>query len=302
MKSPQEAVGKATHIKKTVLRPKKNRREFLIWCDESASKGRYCSNFYGGLLVKWEDLREVQATLHHSCRRLHLFDEIKWHKVSQHYLEKYKRIMDVFFELVRAGKIRIRIMFRHNSANPFPCDKATAFFRLYYQFVRHAFGLRFSNPTGEKIFLRLYFDFLPYPAETRQAFKEHIRALQSTAPFQMAHLKIRKQDVTEVNSKRHLVLQMLDVVLGSVCYRFNNRLPVPSGEKPAGSQRKAAKEKLFQHIHGKLQALWPGIPIRNTTPVHASEDTWNHPYRQWVWNSKNGLAAEKLFRDMFQQP
>ena len=93
------------HMRKATIRPRKAAgQEYFIWCDESNIKGKYCSNFYGGVLVKSTHLREVLATLQQVCRKLHLFDEIKWHKVSQCYAGKYQQAMDAFFQLVAEAK------------------------------------------------------------------------------------------------------------------------------------------------------------------------------------------------------
>jgi hypothetical protein len=291
------------HIRKATVRPKKNCKEYFIWCDESDSKGKHCSNFYGGVLVKSEDLHQVQTTLRQVCRKLHLFDEIKWSKVSQHYVDKYKKAMDAFFDLVAAQKIKVRIMFTQNNGRPAYVThrpKCKDFFLLYYQFVKHAFGLPFSNNKGEDIYLRLYFDDLPDTHQRRHAFKEDVKALQQSGPFQQARLKIRKQDIAEVDSKKHLVLQLLDVVLGSVFFRLNDKhREIPEGKTQRG-KRTIAKEKLYKHIHKKLKEIRPRFHIGVNTEVISQEDFWQQPYRHWVlqpseYEVDNGLLSLGTF-------
>ena len=215
------------HIRKATIRPRKAAgQEYFIWCDESNIKGKYCSNFYGGVLVKSTHLREVLATLQQVCRKLHLFDEIKWHKVSQCYAGKYQQAMDAFFQLVAEGKVKIRIMFTrngHHAQTAERCPRSEEFFLLYHRFIQHAFGFPYSNDSAEAVYLRLYLDCLPNTVARRQSFKEDINTLQKSLPFQTAHVKIRKQDIAEVDSKKHLLLQMLDVVLGSIGFRLNNK-------------------------------------------------------------------------------
>ncbi|HEV7330433.1 MAG TPA: DUF3800 domain-containing protein [Flavisolibacter sp.] len=287
------------HVRKAALRPKKNSREYFIWCDESDSKGKFCSNFYGGVLVKSTDLAEVQATLRQACRKLHFFDEIKWHKVSQHYVEKYKKAMDVFFQLVAEEKIKVRIMFTQNAyVATRLTDRHTTeeFFILYYQFIKHAFGLPYSNNTEDEIYLRLYFDYLPDTLERRQVFKEYIRGLQTSRPFQLAKMKIRKQDIAEVDSKKHLVLQLLDVVLGAMCFRLNNKhREIPPGKKRRG-KRTVAKEKLYKHINQKLRQLRPGFNVGANTGIEKKEDYWLHPYRHWVFRPSAFEIDTALFK------
>src|SRR5262249_36604846 len=150
-----------------VVHPQKGNRQFFIWCDESDSKGRFYSNFYGGVLVQSEDLEEVNKSLLETCEKLHFNDEIKWQKVSEHYLAKYEEIMDVFFELVKMGKIKVRIMFSQKGTDPANSDnKIEGFFKLYFQFVRDAFGFAFTTH-DEDVYLRLHFDYLTTTDERR---------------------------------------------------------------------------------------------------------------------------------------
>jgi hypothetical protein len=287
------------HIRKATIRPRKAAQEYFIWCDESNTRGKYCSNFYGGVLVKSSDLRQVLATLQQVCRKLHFFDEIKWHKVSQHYADKYKKAMDAFFQLVAEDKVKVRIMFTQNgdlATQTAGQHRAEAFFVLYYNFIKHAFGFTYSNAAAEDVHLRLYFDYLPNTLARRQTFREEIRALQQSLPFQQARVKIRKQDIAEVDSKKHLLLQMLDVVLGSVCFRLNNRhQEIPKGRKRRGNGT-LAKESLYKHIHKKLRELRPGFSIGANTGVSCQEDYWNHPYRHWVFKPSEYEMGISLFQ------
>ncbi|UTA67270.1 hypothetical protein [Emticicia sp. 21SJ11W-3] len=113
--------------------------EYFIWCDESVKKGRYFSNFYGGVLVKSKDLSYVQRKLTKVCEDVGFRNEIKWQKVTEQYLEKYKTVMDAFFDLMEEGKIKMRVMFTQNSNKPLNLSEdqiQDEFFILYYQFIR----------------------------------------------------------------------------------------------------------------------------------------------------------------------
>ena len=45
-------------------------------------------------------------------------EEIKWQKVNEYTEERYKKIIDVLFELLGEGKAKIRIFFRHRQFEP----------------------------------------------------------------------------------------------------------------------------------------------------------------------------------------
>lgn len=161
--------------------------------------------------------------------------------------------------------------------------KKEEYFILYYQFIKHAFGLPYSNESEDDIYLRLYFDYLPDTLERRQVFKEYIKGLQTTRPFQLAKLKIRKQDIAEVYSKKLLLLQMLDVVLGSMCFRLNNKhKEIPEGKKRRG-KRTVAKDKIYKHINKRIREVRPGFNIGANTGKASKEDHWLHPYRHRIF-------------------
>jgi hypothetical protein len=239
------------------------------------------------VLVKSEHLHEVQTHLQRVCRKLHFFDEIKWHKVSWHYVEKYKSVMDAFFRLIAEGKVKVRIMFTQNDYIATPLTgrhKSEAFFTLYHHFIIHAFGLPYSNNSESDIYLRLYFDNLPDTLERRQVFKDYIKGLQTTSAFREARLKIRKQDIAEVDSKKHLLIQMLDVVLGAICFRLNNKhKEIPQGKKHRG-KRTIAKEKLYRHISKKLREIRGNFHFGANRRIVCKEDYWWQPFHHWNCN------------------
>lgn len=200
--------------------------EYIIYCDESISRGRYYSNFYGGALIKNCDFDFVVNSLNEKKETLNLFNEIKWNKVSDNYLEKYKEIINTYFNFIADGKIKLRIMFSQNAQVPTNLTKENidnGFHLLYYQFVKHAFGLTYhdGNP-NDKTFIRLYFDKLPDNSIKNEIFKSHIYGLQAQDMFRKSRLKIRLEDIAEVDSHKHVILQCMDIILGSMAFRLND--------------------------------------------------------------------------------
>ncbi|QCG92510.1 hypothetical protein E6C67_00820 [Azospirillum sp. TSA2s] len=55
-------------------------REIIIYCDESLSKGRHFSNFYGGALVPSKSFDYVRTTLKAKKLELGFTGEVKWQK------------------------------------------------------------------------------------------------------------------------------------------------------------------------------------------------------------------------------
>lgn len=263
--------------------------EYRIYCDESVKKGKYFSNFYGGVLVSSKNQRRAEAAIAKVCKEQRFNDEIKWNKVTVNYLDKYKALMDVFFDLMEEGLVKIRIMFTQNANRPLNLNSRQLedeYFILYYQFFKHAFGLAHSNPTDKVIYVRAYFDTLPDKLEKRQQFKEYIKGLQSTRAFRLAHIRFRKADITEVDSKDHRLLQCLDVVLGSMAFRLNDgHKAKPDGARFRG-KRTIAKEKLYKHINQRIRRIYPGFNCGASTGQLDITERWQHAYRHWLFVPK----------------
>ena len=139
-------------------------KEYIIYCDESIKTGKHFSDFYGGLLIKSNDISFLISKLQKKKSELKLEAELKWTKVTGQFLKYYFEVVDEFFKYVKNNKIKVRIMFRQSAYEPTKLSKEQidqGYFLLYYQFIKHTFGLIYSNPGKEPVFLRLYFDSLP---------------------------------------------------------------------------------------------------------------------------------------------
>ena len=193
--------------------------------------------------------------------------------------------MDVFFDLVAAGDVKVRIMFSQNmyaARNLTDEQKVQGFFILYYQFIKHAFGF-LHHPIGrEPTRIRLLLDQLPDTKEKAERFRGFLCGLSSNPEFRAAKLMIEKENISDVSSHDHPVLQCLDVVLGAMQFRLNDM----HKEKPAGKWRRGkrtrAKEALYDHINKRIRAIYPHFNIGVSTGTNGSlSNRWLHPYRHW---------------------
>lgn len=113
---------------------------------------------------------------------MNLNGEIKWTKVTDNYLDKYIEIINLFFEFIKTGKIKVRIMFAQNA---FVSDGLTKkqtdneYSILYYYFLKDAFGLKYCNssPFKNKINISFYLDDLPCSNEQKKIIKEQFVSL-----------------------------------------------------------------------------------------------------------------------------
>ena len=78
-----------------------------------------------------------------------------------------------------------------------------------------------------------------------------------TKEFRKAKIYIKEDQIAEVSSHDHVLMQCLDVVLGSIQFRLNNKhLIKPLGKKRRG-KKTIAKEKLYKYILRRIRNIYP---------------------------------------------
>lgn len=97
-----------------------------------------------------------------------------------------------------------------------------------------------------------------------------------------AGLRFAADQIAEVQSHDHVLMQCLDVVLGAMAFRLNDK----HREKPRGQRRRGkrtiAKERLYRHIRERICRIYPNFNIGASTGKQGFwENVWRHPYRHW---------------------
>lgn len=265
-------------------------RNYIIYCDESVQKGEHCSNFYGGAILEECNFDKINDKLNQVKKDINLNGELKWSNVSAQTLEQYKTFVDEYFKLMEEKILKVRIMFTREYYKPIGLteeQKSNQFYLLYYQFIKNAFGLQYHTHNFDSLNLKIYFDKLPKTKTENERFKDYIYELQYCNSFKQANINISTDNITDVNSKSHVILQGMDIILGSMNFKLNCKCD----EKIAGTSRRGkktiAKEKLYkhinkhiQHVHGRIFNI--GI---STGKLNGHTDYWNDPYRHWCFIS-----------------
>jgi hypothetical protein len=272
------------------MSPTRNQQEFIIYCDESESKGRIFSNFYGGALIRSQDLDSIRLAIAEKKKELNFFGEVKWSKISVNYSPKYIALIDFFFDLIKADKVKIRIMFTENRNRPHNLSKEqydNQYAILYYFFIRHAFGLSYSPRIDGGAKVRVYADEMPFSATQFASFKSHVTRLTDRSEFWSKGISFEPEDITEVRSHDHDVLQCLDVILGAMNFRLTGKhLDKPEGQKQR-SAKTLAKLRVYNRINKHIREIYPNFNIGITTGHQGDwANRWNHRYRHWNFSSK----------------
>lgn len=263
---------------------------YIIYCDESSDKGEKFCDFFGGSIIDSKNQHEINTMLEAKKHELNLFGEIKWTKVTANYLDKYIEIIDTFFDFVKQGKIKVRIMFRSKDDGPSaPVENAVdnKYFMLYYQFLKHAFGLITIPKECTPCNILVFLDVLPDKHGKRDEFKNFIQEMPNTHDFARSNISIRSRDIIEVDSKNQVILQCTDIILGAMNFKLNGF----DKQKPEGAlhrgKKTIAKEKLYKHILANICEIHPKFNIGVSTGSRGMANPhWESPYEHWRFTSK----------------
>jgi hypothetical protein len=262
-------------------------RHLIIYCDESLEKGRYFSHFYGGALLESNNRQKIESGLRQAKDDNNLFAELKWTKITFSYKGKYIAFIKVFFDLIAEGDIKIRVMFTQNSNKPTGLEEyqiGNQYWLLYYQLVKHAFGLMYCGAHQINTRVSLYLDDVPDTKEKFDQFANYVSSLTQFPKFISQRVYIPITEITDVSSKDHLILQGLDIILGAIQFRLNDKhLEIPRGKKRR-SKRTVAKEEVYKYINSRIRAIYPNFNIGVSTASRGDyANMWNHPYRHWLF-------------------
>jgi len=263
-----------------------DRKGFYIFCDESVKQDRYYSNFYGGSMIGRADHAEVNKQLLEVKAGLGMEDsELKWSNINTFRVNAYCQMMSAFFEEVKLGRIKVRVMFtdNRNIATGITAEqRKLEYHLLYYQFIKHAFGFMVLESDYE-IDLELYFDSLPDNHAKNKRFKDFIYGLQFLPELAAANLRIEKKSIYEVDSKKHIILQCTDVILGAMAFRLNDHHEaMPKGAKRR-AKRTIAKHKVYKHINSLIREIRPNFNIGISTGSEELIERFTGAYRHWLF-------------------
>jgi len=190
-------------------------------------------------------------------------------------------------------------MFRQNANVPFLSRKQLDFqyYLLYYQFIKNAFGLEFlrNNLTENRVKIRIYVDQIGDTKERIQQFRGYIHALTNNKRFSSSRFEIPIEDIVEIRSHDHVLLQCLDIVLGSMAFRLNDKHKEKIPGKPYRGKRTRAKEAVYKAILKEIRNIHKNFNIGMTTAIMNTIDgRWLTHYAHWNFIARNSKFKGEL--------
>ena len=240
------------------------------------------------MILLASDREPINAALNSKKAELGLTHEIKWQYVDPTNVARYAAFMEEYFSFVASGRLRVRIMFTQNINVPTRLTKQhhkDRYYFLYYQFIKHAFGISACNPNSmDRVYFQIFPDALPGNAKGNNQFKRYVGRVMESRLLRYRNLHVASDGVSKVDSSDHVILQGLDVILGSMCSRLNEKLKlIPKGARKRG-KRTVAREKLYKSINKDIRRIYLNFNVGvNTACPRGAPDRWDQPYRHWLF-------------------
>ncbi|MFA1643513.1 DUF3800 domain-containing protein [Chryseomicrobium imtechense] len=214
---------------------------YHVYCDESRPEAIGNQNsidkyaVIGGIWVSKNDVNKAKKEIKKLRDQYNVYGEIKWNNVSPSKMEFYKELVKLFFEL---GSLRFRCIVidvikvdlerYHNS------DHELGFYKFYYQLLYHWLD-------GQE----QYSIFVDYKKN-----KEHTRLTDLKSILNKSSLS-EVINLQAVESKQTELIQLTDVLMGAVGYKYNNY------------ETSAAKKSIVELVEEKLgHAIKPTAKIQ----------------------------------------
>ena len=265
--------------------------------------GNFIAIFMVGALIKVSDIQAIEQVLNAKKYELNLNGEIKWTKVTRNYLDKYIEMINLFFSFIKSGKIKYRVMFGQNA---YVTDGLTKkhtdneYSILYYFFLKNAFGLKFSNPTPfkNKVNFSFYLDDLPCSEKQKNSLKTSLYRYNN----ELKQSNIEITEIIEINSKKHVIQQCMDIVLGAMNFRLNDFNKIKDIETGKRSKRTIAKDKLYKVIYSNIAEIRPRFNVGISTGIDGdSNNYWKQLYRHWNFVSSYSHFDKSLTKKEFRK-
>ena len=197
----------------------------------------------------------------------------------------------------------MRVMFTQNARVPVglsPEQSADSYYLLYYQFLKHGFGLAHipAHPSPPRI--RIYLDEIGDTREQVSKFKGFIQGMADTKTIRAAGgIVLEPAAIAEVRSHDHILMQALDTVLGSITFRLNNKhLEKLSGQNVRG-KRTIAKERLYKFILTEIKRVTGKASFNVGISTGLSTfpaGRWSDPYLHWLFVPREHQIDESRYK------
>ena len=216
-----------------------------VYCDESRqdlivekssidSHNRFVC--IGGIMLPTEKREGLKASIKELKDKHNLYGELKWGNVSPNKINFYLELVDLFFSSDSSIDFRTVVLDAKDIDNETfnDSDHELGYYKFYYQLLYHWIEPQYK-----------YYIFTDYKTNKDRTRLKNLKGILNRACWSES-----VELIQAINSKESLLLQLQNVLMGAVGYKFNYGV---HGESDA---KKAVVDRIEKHL---------GHPIRHTS-------------------------------------
>lgn len=263
-------------------------RKFLIYADEAwtqnhkTSENRYHC-FFGGFLATPQEFKQFENDLILLQKKHKQSKEIKWAKLSKNNIDFYKEIIilvENFLCINRFSKYRQFFMDRHHEYSGLQTNTLDSQFKMYYQFLKHSFGLQYIP--FKNIHIVFFLD-----THSSHYHKEKLKEFSIDLPRILNRSDI-KIEIKFIDSKKSKILQVCDLLMGTAGYYGNAIFERKVNGRKQITKHQKLKRDFGKNTYNMLRNI--DAKFRNTKAFNWFESTgiescksnsYHHKLRIW---------------------
>ena len=105
--------------------------------------------------------------------------------------------------------------------------------------------------------------------------------------YELKQDNIEIKEIVEIDSKKHVIQQCMDIILGSINFKLNDFDKIKDEQTGKRSKRTIAKEKIYKIINKNIREIRKGFNVGITTSTDNDvTNFWKHKYRHWNFISR----------------
>lgn len=214
-----------------------------------------------GIIISHDNVKLFNDTMTKYRKETNMMRELKWSKVSKGKLNEYKSFVDYFFALNNNGLIHFKSLivdtqqYDHKKYNN--GDKELGFNKMYYQLLLNSFGQNYCKNKHT---------FVVHMDERTSSYSlNDLRKMLNNACSKKGYGNNEPfRNIQPINSVDSEIIQLNDIVLGSIGFLRNGKSLLASSSE--------AKKSLAQYIQDKSGIKDFGY---NTTFRQQRFSVWN---------------------------
>lgn len=119
-------------------------------------------------------------------------------------------------------------------------------------------------------------------------FRNFIYNLQFNEIFRYCQMDLKMENITEVVSHNHVLLQCMDIILGAIQFKLNDMHKIKDPGTNKRGKKTKAKEKVYKCIYKNISEIRPRFNIGVSTSLDNNiANRWNMVYSHWLFTPSN---------------